>query len=193
MNDTLVDDVVVRLVDRLIAAQWRENERIPTERRLTEEFGVSRPTLRSAIDRLASWNMLVSRQGSGTVAVPRGEWRVGVFPYLISSLIRSEKWDELVPLLVDALGMRRGLVMDFFIRAAPRTKGKKLSTARAACEAAWELRSNAQLFLPADDRYHTSILEEAGLVATQMLITGLRPKRSLRAPIRGVKANWATA
>ena len=29
--------------------------------------------------------------------------------------------------------------------------------------------------------------------ATQMLITGLRPKRSLRAPIRGVKANWATA
>ena len=60
--------------------------------------------------------------------------------------------------------------MDFIIRAAPRTKGKKLNTARAACEAAWELRSNAQLFLPADDRYHTSILEEAGLVATQMLI-----------------------
>jgi hypothetical protein len=29
--------------------------------------------------------------------------------------------------------------------------------------------------------------------ATQVAITGLRPYRSLRAPISGVKANWAIA
>jgi hypothetical protein len=29
--------------------------------------------------------------------------------------------------------------------------------------------------------------------ATQTVITGLRPKRSLRAPIKGVPANWARA
>jgi GntR family transcriptional regulator len=45
---------------------------LPSERRLAEELGVSRPTLRAAIDELAGQGLLDRRHGSGTyVAEPR--------------------------------------------------------------------------------------------------------------------------
>jgi GntR family transcriptional repressor for pyruvate dehydrogenase complex len=169
MHESLVDELVVRLVDRLLSQDWPPGVRIPTERRLSDEFQMSRATVRSAIDRLAGWNMLVSRQGSGTLALPRGKWRVGVFPYMMASLYRAENWGELVPLIFDALGMRRGMVLDFLERAAANTKGKDMTVSREACHEAWEGR-NSRAFLAADDRYHLSILDIAGLTATTMLI-----------------------
>lgn len=169
MHESLVDELVVRLVDRLLSQAWPAGKRIPTERRLSEEFQMSRATVRSAIDRLSGWNMLVARQGSGTLAMPRGKWRVGVFPYLMASFYRSENWGELVPLIFDALGLRRGLVLDFLERAAAHTQGKDMTASREACNEAWEGR-NSSAFLAADDRYHMSILDIAGLTATKMLI-----------------------
>lgn len=169
MHESLVDELVVRLVDRLLSQEWPPGKRIPTERRLSDEFQMSRATVRSAIDRLAGWNMLVSRQGSGTLALPRGKWRVGVFPYLMASFYRSENWAELVPLIFDALGLRRGLVLDFLERAAAHTHGKDMTVSREACHEAWEGRDSSA-FLAADDRYHLSILDIAGLTATKMLI-----------------------
>ena len=45
---------------------------LPSERRLAEELGVSRPTLRQAIDGLVADGLLDRRHGSGTyVAQPR--------------------------------------------------------------------------------------------------------------------------
>jgi GntR family transcriptional regulator len=45
---------------------------LPSERRLAETLGVSRPTLRAAIDELATEGLVDRRQGSGTyVAEPR--------------------------------------------------------------------------------------------------------------------------
>ncbi len=170
MHDSLVDELVVRLVDRLLSKEWLPDARIPTERRLSEEFKMSRATVRSAIDRLASWNMLVSRQGSGTLAIPSHKWRVGVFPYVMASLFRSQDWATLVPLVFDALGLRRGLVLDFLERAAATTKGKDMTISREACIEAWEARETSSVFLAADDRYHISILEIAGLTSTLMLI-----------------------
>ncbi len=40
-------------------------ERLPAERKLAEQFGVSRPSLREAIQKLVAKGLLVSRQGGG--------------------------------------------------------------------------------------------------------------------------------
>lgn len=170
MHDSLVEDVVVRLVDKILSDEWPAQKRIPTERTLTEQFGVSRATLRSGIDRLSSWNVLASRQGSGTMVVPRTQWRIGVFPYMMNCCIRASDWPHLVPMLFDALAMRRAIVMDFLLRAAPHTLGKTLDRSRAACDHAWTLRHTPHTFIAADDTFHLAILEEAGLHATLMFI-----------------------
>jgi GntR family transcriptional regulator len=46
-------------------------EPIPSERELSEQFGVSRPTLRAAVDDLARAGLLIRRHGRGTFTSPR--------------------------------------------------------------------------------------------------------------------------
>jgi GntR family transcriptional repressor for pyruvate dehydrogenase complex len=60
----------VELVQRQMEAQmleghWRPGNRLPSERDLALQWGVSRATVREAISRLAARNLLVSRHGSG--------------------------------------------------------------------------------------------------------------------------------
>lgn len=57
-----------RARDRLLALreELAVGAALPPERRLAEELGVSRPTLRSALDQLVAEGLLSRRQGSGT-------------------------------------------------------------------------------------------------------------------------------
>ncbi len=62
-----VKERVVRHIRRLIQlGSLRPGDRLPTERELAAELGVSRPTVRSALQSLAAMGALRSRQGAGT-------------------------------------------------------------------------------------------------------------------------------
>jgi GntR family transcriptional regulator len=58
--------------DNRLAAE----EALPPERELAEEFGVSRITVRKALDALVGEGMLTRRQGAGTFVAPQPEARV---------------------------------------------------------------------------------------------------------------------
>jgi GntR family transcriptional regulator len=58
---SLVRDELLSLLDELTVG-----DAIPPERRLASELGVSRPTLRAAIDELVREGLLLRRHGSGT-------------------------------------------------------------------------------------------------------------------------------
>lgn len=62
----LSDDIVERLEAMILEGSLKSGERLPPERALAEQFGVSRPSLREAIQKLAARGLLVSRQGGGT-------------------------------------------------------------------------------------------------------------------------------
>jgi DNA-binding FadR family transcriptional regulator len=57
---------VDRLRDRILQGEFSAGERLPPERVLARELGVSRSTLREAIRALVVMNVLVSRHGDGT-------------------------------------------------------------------------------------------------------------------------------
>ncbi|MFY0663226.1 MAG: FCD domain-containing protein [Natronospirillum sp.] len=62
-----VADVVRQQLETMILeGVWKAGHKLPTERALAEQFGVSRPTVRAAIQALAARGMLTSRQGGGT-------------------------------------------------------------------------------------------------------------------------------
>ncbi len=65
----LSDDIVERLEGMILEGTLRAGERLPAERALAEQFGVSRPSLREAIQKLVAKGMLVSRQGGGNYVV----------------------------------------------------------------------------------------------------------------------------
>lgn len=62
----LSDDIVERLEALILEGSLKAGERLPAERALAEQFGVSRPSLREAIQKLVARGLLVSRQGGGT-------------------------------------------------------------------------------------------------------------------------------
>ena len=62
----LSDDIVDRLEAMILEGSLQAGERLPAERALAEEFGVSRPSVREAIQKLAARGLLSSRHGGGT-------------------------------------------------------------------------------------------------------------------------------
>ena len=73
-RSSLVDVTETALRERLAPGRARPGDRLPPEQELAEALGVSRGTLRLALERLESNGEILRRQGSGTfvgrVAVP---------------------------------------------------------------------------------------------------------------------------
>ncbi|SFU01968.1 FCD domain-containing protein [Pseudomonas marincola] len=61
----LSDGIVEQIETMVLEGTLKAGERLPAERVLAERFGVSRPSLREAIQKLVARGLLVSRQGGG--------------------------------------------------------------------------------------------------------------------------------
>lgn len=56
------------LLTRITNGDYQANQKLPTEAALSLEFGVSRPVLRAAMERLREEGLIYSRQGAGSYA-----------------------------------------------------------------------------------------------------------------------------
>ena len=70
--DTAYQVVARRLRRRIVAGEWPWHAPIPSEPDLAEWYGVSRTTVRSAIELLIADGMVERRRGKGTYVVWRG-------------------------------------------------------------------------------------------------------------------------
>lgn len=61
----LSDGIVEQLERMILEGTLKSGGRLPAERALAEQFGVSRPSLREAIQKLTAKGLLISRQGGG--------------------------------------------------------------------------------------------------------------------------------
>lgn len=67
------DAIAHQLELRILEGSLKPGDRLPAERELALELGVSRPSLREAIKKLVSRDLLVSRHGGGTFVTNRLE------------------------------------------------------------------------------------------------------------------------
>lgn len=65
-NKKLSDVIVERLESMLLQGDFLAGQKLPPERQLAEQFSVSRPSLREAIQKLEAKGLLVRKQGGGT-------------------------------------------------------------------------------------------------------------------------------
>lgn len=75
---SIVDVVVDRLRDEIRKGSWPVGSKIPTEAKLVEALGVSRPSIREAVRSLVQLGLLESRQGDGTYVVAEDETTVAL-------------------------------------------------------------------------------------------------------------------
>ncbi len=67
---SLVWQIREYILEQIESGQLRRGQRVPAERELCQRFGVSRMTVRQAMDRLAWEGVLERRRGSGTYVAP---------------------------------------------------------------------------------------------------------------------------
>ncbi len=75
---SIVDVVVARLRDQIHNGNWPVGTKVPTEAKLVEALGVSRPSVREAVRALVQVGLLESRQGDGTYVVADDEAAVAL-------------------------------------------------------------------------------------------------------------------
>lgn len=163
-----VEAVMRRIETALLDGSWQAGARLPSERELAAQYGVSRNTVREAIQRLAARGLLQSRHGTGVFVT--GELRTGV----------ASPWGQLIgdhpALRDDILEFRRVLegATAYFaaLRAGPddvariRALLAELETSRAAddktAEASADTRLHEAIALASHNamflHLHTSVL-----------------------------------
>lgn len=63
VTESLAKQISENIGSAIIEGRLKVNERLPTEEELARQFGVSRPTIREALKRLAARNLVHSRRG----------------------------------------------------------------------------------------------------------------------------------
>ncbi|KAB0664194.1 FadR family transcriptional regulator [Oryzomonas japonica] len=85
----------------ILSGEFSPGDKLPPERELAEMFGVSRPSVREALNILAAAGLVMSYQGGGTVVLSLVETSGG---NPLSELIRSEQERAL-----DVIEVRKGM------------------------------------------------------------------------------------
>jgi GntR family negative regulator for fad regulon and positive regulator of fabA len=108
-----------RLIEAILSGEFPPDSTLPAERELAGLLGVTRPTLREALQRLARDGWLEIRQGHPTRV--RDYWREGQLAVLLSIVSRPEKMPaDIVPSLLEVRRVMAPAYTAQAIRRAPQ-------------------------------------------------------------------------
>ncbi|HUS54796.1 MAG TPA: GntR family transcriptional regulator [Thermohalobaculum sp.] len=152
----------------ILNGQMVVDERLPSEHELAARFGVSRPTVREALKRLAAQNLIRTRRGAtGGNFINRMSW--------------SEAHDQLVttatmlmtmaPVSAETVGEARLTLLTACVPlAAERHQATHLQAMRAEVQIQRDPATTDEAFCASDVRYYRALVDAAGnpLLAFQM-------------------------
>lgn len=154
----LVPAVVEALVDRMAVGAYPEGERLPFERELIDELGVSRSVVREALRVLEEKGLVAIAQGKPTTVRPRSDWNV-LDPIVINALIKHDPELEIAGNLIDVRAAIEGALVRRTVRALDDARDQEL---RAAFAKLVEAQPDPTAYLRADREFHHVLLEQSG-------------------------------
>jgi GntR family transcriptional repressor for pyruvate dehydrogenase complex len=122
---TLADRIAELLAKQIRKGLYPVNARLPTEKFMTGEYGVSRTVVREAISRLKSEGLVDTRQGSGTVVLDRKS----------SEVFRLGRSDDPARGVLRIIELRRGIEAEMAALAAERRSESDMAQIRRALKA----------------------------------------------------------
>jgi len=155
----------------IIGGTLRAGQKLPPERRLAEQFGVNRLTLRAALAQLLAHGLVTVKQGSGyTVA---DVTRVGGPDLLPEVLAMAREQGQLIELVGDLLTVRRSLAGSVLGRLASTANEKALAHIEEAIEAFGTLAdapAEIGAFVEADFAIVAAMVEGTGSAILRMCL-----------------------
>jgi DNA-binding FadR family transcriptional regulator len=126
IEPTLTDQVTQLLAEQLRSGVYPVNSRLPTEKTIAENFGVSRTVVREAISRLKSEGLVETRQGSGTAVLD---------PQSSASFRLASAGNDPVEGLLRIIELRCGIEAQMAALAAERRTAAELAEIKRAMKA----------------------------------------------------------
>ncbi len=117
----------------ILRGELQAGQRLPPERKLAEEFGVNRLTLRSALSQLLALGLVTVKQGSGYTVADVS--RVGGMDLLPEILEMTRERDTLIELVDDLLSVRRSLAASVLGCLSQRASANDLAKLEEAIDA----------------------------------------------------------
>lgn len=141
------------LKSAILGGAWPPGSKIPSENMLAKQFGVSRVSVRAAVQRLSSLGILESRQGGGTfVCTPGAEHCVDqMLPYFALS-----KTDR-----VNVFEFRRTIETGAVVLAAERAEGDIIQEMRQVSKQMEEAKSTDEM-AEYDLKFHALVAKSTG-------------------------------
>lgn len=133
----------------ILAGEFSPGDKLPPERELAELFGVSRPSVREALNMLASTGLVMSYQGGGTVVMSLLDSQTGT---PLSELIGAQQERAL-----DVIEVRKEVEASTAFYAAQRALPEDIRNIEKIVEG---LRENLEGFKPSenlDASFHLTI------------------------------------
>jgi GntR family transcriptional regulator, transcriptional repressor for pyruvate dehydrogenase complex len=128
------DEVFDQILDDVVSGEFAPGESLPSERRLAEVLGVSRPAVREALQRVAQAGLVEVRQGDATtVRDYRRHASLALLPRLL--LIRGELDPSVARSILEARLLIGSKVAALAAERAGAALGTPLRDAIAALEA----------------------------------------------------------
>ncbi len=156
---SLPDQIAEAIRSRILAGELTLDERLPTESELAESFGVSRPTIREALKRLAAKNLIRSKRGvsgGNFVTVPTDD-QVRSDLRTTATLLVSHQ----IFTLADVAESRRLLEADCARLAAQRRDDADLIALHDVLRRQEDPALTDEEFCEADVRFHRLLVQAA--------------------------------
>ncbi len=157
---SLPDQIAEAIRESIVSGALAIDERLPTEAELSEQFGVSRPTVREALKRLAAKNLIRSRRGAtggNFVSLPSEDQVRSDLSTTATLLVSHQVFS-----LAEVAESRRLLETMCARLAAERRTTDHVAALHAAIDRQGRPDLSDEEFCDADVAFHRVIVEAAG-------------------------------
>ena len=192
-KEDLSDRAARELRTAILAGDYEPGERLPSERELSEQFGVDRHTLRSAVHELELLGLIQRRQGAGAHVLPYQETAtLDLVPFLIHKPGTDEIDLEIVASVVDV----GNIVYDGVVGlVAARADEDDLAVMQAALDDFEQATRTGSVhdIVEADQRLLRSIVRGAHSIVCDLFVNSLdRMFTAAIDPAQQLQERWAT-
>jgi GntR family transcriptional regulator, transcriptional repressor for pyruvate dehydrogenase complex len=165
-NRALSEKIISQISDALVGGQLKPGDRLPPERELAEQFGVSRTVIRDAIKTLVGRGILHVKHGAGIFVATLEENMTGRLGALSSSLPAQGAG------LRDLFEIRKVLEAQGAEWAARRRNTYHVERLRGILDDAYQHSGAPEMLSERDAQFHIAIAEASqNLVLVRVMLT----------------------
>ncbi|CAG2533227.1 MULTISPECIES: FadR/GntR family transcriptional regulator [Maribacter] len=153
-SNEIQNEIILQLRDLMNNKNLEPGDKLPSERTLSEKFGVSRSSVREAIQKLEFYGILVSKPQSGTFVAEIGQVAMNG---MVNDILRLDEPD-----FKSLVETRILLELKTVRLAARRRTGDDLELMKNALEAYREKVENGEDAVQEDLLFHLAIAKASG-------------------------------